>query len=49
LDITSSSGLLLDNEINELKDAIQNLLETYINLFKNGISGSLSSADASKL
>ncbi len=49
LDITSSSGLLLDNEINELKDAIQNLLETYINLFKNGIFGSLSSADAGKL
>lgn len=49
LDITSSSGLLLDNEVNELKDAIQNLLDTYINLFKNGISGSLSSTDAGKL
>ena len=49
LDITSSSGLLLDNEVNELKDAIQNLLNTYINLFKNGISGSLSNTDAGKL
>ena len=49
LEITSSSGLLLDNEVNELKDAIQNLLNTYINLFKNGISGSLSNTDAGKL
>ena len=47
--ITGEAGLELKDGLEEIADAVQNVLQSYTNVIKNGISGGLSHVDAADL